>query len=649
MIKQDIIADLGICMQNGSQLQFLARANGTVLLRAGDEKIVEVSEEEFRSLVAKGVASKPGATQELGFIPDTDCRMTQAMILHAIRRDEELRRDGHTAKKARAVLHNELKKDPRFSRYVPKKFTLRTIQKWKKKSSLEGKAALFPRTHDRGNRGARYDELFENVAWSVLEHLYLASDRISVGQLVPLVQKRYLRECAEKQQEPGLSGKRCLEAVIANLRVDDIIKARHDTETAKKLRLQAQFYHRVKLPFDLVEVDTTTADVFIVDADGRCAGRPTISMAIDAATGWLLAIRLTLDPASEALTVRTLKDVMTERGEAFFDAFDIQNRVEVVGVPQIISVDQGSENCGPHLSGIVANAGMEWADNIPGCPEKKPHVERFIRELNGLLHTLSGATTSKELPHRQRIEKGMLEAVLTLQELEAKVMKWAYDVYAMKVRRLIHSPLRAAESPTGSWKRLSAGAVLPMAPQEIAEIFMVQKTDRKVHRYGIEVEGVQFHSDELKALIQTIGAGATVDVRYDPGDIREIAVCHAKLAKPIMVPAKSEEIAAVSFAEARRAKKPSEQAKAADRDARATAAELALSAQKLAEERGRGKVTSLKSARAKERLRQKFLETLNRSKLPVGQHVSDVVLANQPTPKLPVRRPERRAAIETME
>jgi hypothetical protein len=150
-------------------------------------------------------------------------------------------------------------------------------------------------------------------------------------------------------------------------------------------------------------------------------------------------------------------------------------------------------------------------------------------------------------------------------------------------------------------------------------------------------------------LIQTIGAGATVDVRYDPGDIREIAVCHAKLAKPIMVPAKSEEIAAVSFAEARRAKKPSEQAKAADRDARATAAELALSAQKLAEERGRGKVTSLKSARAKERLRQKSLEISNRSKVPVGQHVSDVVLANQPTPKLPVRRPERRAAIETME
>ncbi len=53
-----------------------------------------------------------------------------------------------------------------------------------------------------------------------------------------------------KSNKNRMSGKRCLEAVIANLRVDDIIKARHDTETAKKLRLQAQFYHRVKLPFD---------------------------------------------------------------------------------------------------------------------------------------------------------------------------------------------------------------------------------------------------------------------------------------------------------------------------------------------------------------------------------------------------------------
>ena len=76
---------------------------------------------------------------------------------------------------------------------------------------------------------------------------------------------------------------------------------------------------------------------------------------------------------------------------------------------------------------------MEWAKNIPGCPEKKPHVERFFRELNSFLHTLNGATTSKTMSNKQRIEKGMLEACLTIEDLEKLIYKWIYDTYPPRV------------------------------------------------------------------------------------------------------------------------------------------------------------------------------------------------------------------------
>ncbi len=81
--------------------------------------------------------------------------MTQAMILHAIRRDEELRRDGHTAKKARAVLHNELKKDPHFQPLCAQKIYAEDDTEMEEEEILLEKqqAALFPRARRRGDRG----------------------------------------------------------------------------------------------------------------------------------------------------------------------------------------------------------------------------------------------------------------------------------------------------------------------------------------------------------------------------------------------------------------------------------------------------------------------------------------------------------------
>ncbi|WP_422040658.1 Mu transposase C-terminal domain-containing protein [Roseibium sp.] len=629
-------------------LEFVARRGAVVLLKDSDDEIVEITNDVYRSLISEGLARTPDKSEGLSFAPDDVDRLKREMILHAIKREKELRANGHTAANALEILRLELLSHERFQRLVPAKLSARTLQLWKSRLKSSGKAGLIPRTQERGNRTVRYDELFEDIAWSVLEELYLRSDRVSVGRLAELVEIRYRDACEERGISPGPCGKRCLESVIDALRTDDVIKARHDTETSRKLRLQAQFYHRVELPFDLVEIDSTTADIFIIGADGGCAGRPTVSIAIDCATGWPLALRLTLQNANEALTVQTLKDLMTDRGDAFFDYYEIENRTEVTGTPQIVSVDQGSENSGPHLASIVGNTGMEWASNIPGAPEKKPHVERFIRELNGFLHTLPGATTSKDLPDRKRIDKGMLEASLTLQELQAAVYKWVYDCYALKLRRLIHSPLRQSESPTESWNRLKQNAVLPPAPDDIRDVFNVRKKGCKLQHYGIEVEGIQYHSDELRELISEVGRGESVDVTYDPLDVREVRVAHPRLPRPISVPAKTEGVAAVSFADVKRAKKPGREAKRVDKGARATATELALSAQATAEKLGRGKVTSLKSARARETLRQKREEIIEKSKQPVGQ-VSDLPDTNTPSPKLSVPKRGNRAAIVSKE
>ncbi|WP_281992816.1 Mu transposase C-terminal domain-containing protein [Sulfitobacter geojensis] len=654
MAYNNILTELGIRNGSSEKLECIAERDQSVVLRKSCGELCEVGKEEYRCLIAGGHASPLNAEPTAGFIPDEHARITQSMKLHAVRRDDELRRAGNSARKSAEIIGTELRENPRFIRYVPAQFGLRTLQHWKQCKSKDGRSALLPKTHLKGNRGERYDELYEEIALDALEGSYLKNDRISIGKLSDLVSYRYeqawyKKHGADTHKQLNPHGKRSLVAVLRTLRVDDIISYRHDSETAKKLRLQAQFFHRVQMPFDLVEVDCTPGNIHLVGVDRTCIGRPTFSIAVDAVTGVPVGLRISLTAPREELTVQTLKDVMTDRGDAFFEKYNIENRFEMTGVPQIISSDQGSENSGGHLSSLIEQSGAEWGKNAPGCPEKKPFVERFNRELSEFLQTLPGSTHTKELPNKERTEKGMLEACLTLEELEALVMKWLYDVYALKVRRRIQSPLRVAETPTQSWKRLQSQAVLPPAPEDITEWFMVEKTVRKVWHYGIEVEGVLFHSPELGELIKDIGVRQSLDVRYDPTDCREIAVIHESLAVPLIVPAKSDDVAAVSFADAKRMRVVSQETKKADLKARSTSMELALEAQKRAEEIGRGKVKSLKSARAKEAMRRKHQQILENSKVPPRSQTSAVERANQPTPKAHVRRRSERPAIEQME
>ncbi|MBI6630736.1 hypothetical protein [Pontibaca salina] len=354
-------------------LEFVARSSNTVLLRDSDGKTIKVASNVYRQLISEGRAEKPGDPSQANRIPDEHARIYQAVILHAIQRDDTLRRAGNTAAASHAILVEELRSDPQYSRYVPAKCSLRTLQNWRQKIAKGGKDALIPKFENRGNRGARFDALYEETAWDVLEENFLKNDRMSIGAIVPQVEEDYLERCKSQGVEPGPSGKRCLETVLQSLRVDDLISARHDSSMSKKLRLQAQFFHRVEAPLDVVEIDCTVANTFCVGATGELVGRPTICAAVDVATGFPVGLRISLENPNETLVVGVIKDVMTPRGPDFFEEHGISNRLETTGTLKVIVTDQGSENSGSTLTAVVRNTGMEFAKTSPAVP-KRSHI-----------------------------------------------------------------------------------------------------------------------------------------------------------------------------------------------------------------------------------------------------------------------------------
>jgi len=637
----------------GDKLAFVSQSENTITLQRRAGELVCVSSDVYRDMVAFGYARRPGEQADLDFIPDKTARRKQEMKLFAVRRDEELRENGNAPAKAFAILDQELRDHDRHGSFVPKAFNSGTLRNWKKKLKEGGPTALLPRTDKQGNTDPRHDSIFEECVFDILEELFLKSDRISVSLASSKAEKVYRDKCESlKIKKPKDCGKKSFLAVLTTLRADDIIAARNDTETAKKLRLQAQFYARVVLPYDLVEIDTTPADIHLADEHGRCIGRPTVSAAVDAATGWVLGLRVSLEPANEVLTIQTLKDAMTPRDDAFFERWGIRNRFRTSGAIQILSCDQGSENSGEWLPGIIAQSGMELGKNIPGCPEKKPFVERFMRELNSYLHIHAGATTSETMPNKTRTEKAMAEACLTLEELEGLIYRWLYDIYAEKIRRLIHSPLRVPESPQDSWNRLVGRmAQFPLGPEEIARIFMAEEGSRKLQHYGLDVRGVQYHSKELGKVYSILGRKAVVDVRYDPGDIRAISVVHMAegVPSPLIVPAKSKDIAPIGFDAVKKIKTLSPAAKEQDLEARSKMFDLAVVSQKLAEDRGTDKASKTRKARKQAQIQKRAKDMKQKAAKPVCQPASARTAVNQSSPRMPVRRRDRRPQLDTME
>jgi hypothetical protein len=404
---------------------------------------------------------------------------------------------------------------------------------------------------------------------------------------------------------------------------------------------------------DLVEIDCHTAKILLVDRQNRVVGRPTICAIVDVATGWILALVVSLTAPKGELVLRALKECLVPKDQAFFDGFGIENRVILVGNLKTISSDQGSENGGDAVEAFVVNSGSEWHKCMPKHPEDKPHIERFFLELKRFICTLPGATESVLMKRRTRTELAEQEACLTVDEFVQIIQKWRYDVYGVKTRRRVASPLRVRETPIESWKRLEQTVLLPLppTPEELRDMFMVSETTRVLHKYGVEVGGIQYYSKELETLIAELGDGQEVEVRYDPSDVREIAVLNPKCRTHFSVPAKDTTLLAIGFEEAKILRRKSEAQKRSDRRARSTAYDLARDADRIMQaKRGQTpKKSSIKQASAEEALRLAHDEILAKSAHPPSVNPPMTAAAKMPATRTPVSRPTTLPTLIDME
>ncbi len=532
--------------------------DGSVSLTDKDGVYSHISFERFRELIHS----------EMAFDPNADARSLRRMLNASEQKELSFKKRVITAIRVHRgggltwqAAYNRLVLDfldDKYTSFRANGFpSLRTVQSWDKLDRSKGDAGLRPKHTNKGNRAPRYDFLFEEVTYDLLEERFLTSDRMTVTSLARLAKAKYQKKCEELDLKPGPCGSKCVNAIIQLLPHADVVKLRLGSAEARKQYLLAMNLQKVEVPFARLEADSTTLDMWCVDDDGDPVGRPTVCAVIDCATGLILGLQVSWGAPSSSLTARTMKEVFVPKTDAFFDRYKIQNRFQAVGTPQLTVSDQGSENSGDIIGSVLSASAQDWLKCVPGQPDKKPFIERFFRELSRFITQFQGASQTSEIGAKKRTKIAEAEAVYTIREVEEMLQRWRYDIYAQKQRRRVQNILRTNESPIAAWNRLSRRHLLPPAPSavQVREMFMVEEAVRVAERDGIMFKNIRYASCELKNYLERVGVRNKVQIRYDPNDIREIAVWDELAHEHFFVPTKRENCPALSFAQLDAARK----------------------------------------------------------------------------------------------
>ena len=275
------------------------------------------------------------------------------------------------------------------------------------------------------------------------------------------------------------------------------------------------------IPLRLVEIDHTKLDIFLVepkDAKRRYGQkaetkprRPWLTTAIDAATRMIVGFNVADEAPSWTSVMMTLRMAILPK-----DASDVEAKSPwpVVGVPEIVKLDNGREFHSTSLRAAAAHLGIELRYCRPGSPNLKGKIERFF---GAVARDFCPPFPGQSFPNPQvrGDYRAELEARMTLEQARQLFKLWVVDVYHN--RR--HSGL-LGKTPLQRWEELAAFGVRlpPKAEDLVALIGLV--VPRQIRRTGVQYLGLRYFSKAVDALRLAAGERSRPwSIKIDPEDL----------------------------------------------------------------------------------------------------------------------------------
>lgn len=275
-------------------------------------------------------------------------------------------------------------------------------------------------------------------------------------------------------------------------------------------------------PLDLVQIDHTQADVFIVDeVTRRVIGRPWLSLAIDVASRTVLGIYLAMERPN-AVTVALLLTRVALPKAAWLASLGLAEIAwPMHGIPRTLHLDNAAE-----FKSRALRAGChEYSIDLTYRPVRQPqfggHIERMNRTLMDRLRGLPGATVSIAARRANKVRPPEQTARLSLREFE----QWLVLEIAQRYHHSEHRGLMGA-TPDSAWQALVAAEppnFLPADPSKQLDFLIrfLPVASRTIQQDGLTIFYLRYWHPIFAAWREL---RRNVTVRYHPEDLSRVFV-----------------------------------------------------------------------------------------------------------------------------
>lgn len=265
-------------------------------------------------------------------------------------------------------------------------------------------------------------------------------------------------------------------------------------------------------PLQRVEVDHTPLDwVVVSDETGLPLGRPLLTVAMDAYSGYILGMYLSFYGPGVTSVAGVLRNSVMPKSDLVAE-LGLKNPWLSHGLADEWVLDNGLEFHSRAFKGMSWELGIDMTYCRVRTPWLKPHVERFFAGLSHL--TLAKGRVRKGVANSRKTDP-YKDASITFGDLVKGLMMFIVDVYPFQInQRKLARPFDLFQDGLDR----CPPAIYPGSWENMRLISGLSKT-LTVHQGGVELVGLPYGSAELLPLIKQHGGRFKALCKWDPNDM----------------------------------------------------------------------------------------------------------------------------------
>lgn len=425
----------------------------------------------------------------------------------------------------------------------------KTLERYRHAYATSGFEGLLPCFSRRGGSGWTRKQAAKQIAAEVIQETFMRDDKLNLSNTATLVNARLRAQSAPGTQVAQLDRK-TVSRMITRMPKSLLKEGRLDPRTFALCNRQAVCRYDVQRPFERVEVDAKTIDIYCCDEFGNRYSQLTLYAMVCAYSSYPIALYVCAGKPSEYTLLKLFECFFAPKDEAFKQRFGIQTDWVAPAALTTVVLDNAVENTSDVVLGLLRQLGIQIEYARVARGDDKGHVESLFRVLDTrLLHKLPGATRSQDKRNANRHARAAAEACYTLEQIYTEIMQFVADIYLHEPREKLGFRFGGKTSIHESMLR-AMEQFMPLPPPPLEQvkqlILRINRTTRVLQHYGVDFEGFQYHSHALAELARQHEI-KNLEILFNPDDCREIFAVNPGDRSLIRLLNKMPQVPAVSF------------------------------------------------------------------------------------------------------